>query len=627
MLGFLKNIKRTLGQEPCEIIKHCAVMLMTAWCFICTLSIPWIAGNTGSPVSSLESISYINFPVHCLQTAGLFCVLMILFCAISSVSKKTGDVFERLIFFLSVFMYGIVCVILYDNVYFCLFMTGIVLLSLMYCIRGIELSAVKINACEFAAALVFLALIPAVFIGVYTVSRYLTFSSPNYDFGIFSQMFYYMKNTLTMNTTCERDVLMSHMKVHVSPDWYLLLPFYALFDSPVTLQIMQGIVLALAIFPLSKICRLRNLSRLQTLALCAVYAFYPVISSGCGYDVHENMFLPLAFLCLILVFEQDLGWQLIPAAAFALGVKEDAAVYVAFVALYMIVAKKKYKKGAAVFAAAVVYFFAAVWWLSKFGDGTLTFRYNNVILGGGGNVLGIIRTVLSNPAYVVTQIMQEENIPFIVSVLGSLAFIPLALRKWHVLILFGPFIMFNLLPDYVYAHDIGFQYVFGSGVLLLYAALENIFSMRRLLASKVTAAMAVSSVMFFAALSWDRISITGRFGNSDLTQMYDSMNEALSMIPDDASVAASSFLCAKLSKRDYLYEVYYTDKMTDYVALDLRGVTLKEASAQEAEKINGGDGGTAVTGNTDENTLKYLNSPDYEAVYYKEGCIAVLKRK
>ena len=112
MLGFLKNIKRTLGQEPCEIIKHCAVMLMTAWCFICTLSIPRIAGNTGSPVSSLESISYINFPVHCLQTAGLFCVLMILFCAISSVSKKTGDVFERLIFFLSVFMYGIVCVIL-----------------------------------------------------------------------------------------------------------------------------------------------------------------------------------------------------------------------------------------------------------------------------------------------------------------------------------------------------------------------------------------------------------------------------------------------------------------------------------------------------------------------------------
>ena len=42
------------------------------------------------------------------------------------------------------------------------------------------------------------------------------------------------------------------------------------------------------------------------------------------------------------------------------------------------------------------------------------------------------------------------------------------------------------------------------------------------------------------------------------------------MIPDDASVAASTFLVPHLSERKYLYEVYYTDKETGYVAIDLR---------------------------------------------------------
>ena len=34
------------------------------------------------------------------------------------------------------------------------------------------------------------------------------------------------------DVSCERDVLMSHFAVHISPIYYLLLPFYALFPSP-----------------------------------------------------------------------------------------------------------------------------------------------------------------------------------------------------------------------------------------------------------------------------------------------------------------------------------------------------------------------------------------------------------
>lgn len=73
------------------------------------------------------------------------------------------------------------------------------------------------------------------FVSFCMVTRYLSYGSPNFDMGLFSQMFYYMKTTGTMNTTSERDYLLSHMCVHISPVFYLILPVYMLFSSPVTL--------------------------------------------------------------------------------------------------------------------------------------------------------------------------------------------------------------------------------------------------------------------------------------------------------------------------------------------------------------------------------------------------------
>ena len=79
------------------------------------------------------------------------------------------------------------------------------------------------------------------------------------------------------------------------------------------------------------------------------------------------------------------------------------------------------------------------------------------------------------------------------------------------------------------------------------------------------------------------------------------MNEGLGTIPDDASVTATTFLCARLSERKELYELYYTDKSTEYIALDLRGH------------------------NNDYDENKYLQDSRYETVYYSKGKIAVFR--
>ena len=116
--------------------------------------------------------------------------------------------------------------------------------------------------------------------GTVTCLRYANYQSPNYDFGLFCQMFHYLKETLLPLTTSERNQLLSHFAVHLSPIWYVLLPAYCLFPSPYTLQIAQAVVLALGLIPLYLICRKRGLSPKATLAFSGLYALYPALSTG-----------------------------------------------------------------------------------------------------------------------------------------------------------------------------------------------------------------------------------------------------------------------------------------------------------------------------------------------------------
>ena len=85
------------------------------------------------------------------------------------------------------------------------------------------------NRGRFAPVLVFGVAVSVLFGGVVAaigVMRYLGYSAPNFDFGIFCQMFENMAKTGAPVTTVERDGALSHFAVHTSPILYLLLPFY-----------------------------------------------------------------------------------------------------------------------------------------------------------------------------------------------------------------------------------------------------------------------------------------------------------------------------------------------------------------------------------------------------------------
>jgi hypothetical protein len=126
-----------------------------------------------------------------------------------------------------------------------------------------DVDSLKIHSGLALGIVAALGLMSATVIAVTTCMRYLTFTSPNFDFGLFVNMFHNMKETGLPLISSERDVLLSHFVVHISPTCYLLLPFYALFPSAMTLQIGQAVILASGIIPAILIARHYKLSNLK----------------------------------------------------------------------------------------------------------------------------------------------------------------------------------------------------------------------------------------------------------------------------------------------------------------------------------------------------------------------------
>jgi uncharacterized membrane protein len=143
-------------------------------------------------------------------------------------------------------------------------------------------------------------------VSAWTVGRVNSFSTPTYDFGIFAQMFYNMKECGLPMTTVERDGLLSHFAVHVSPIYYLLLPFYWFYPVPAVLQILQALVITSAVIPLWKIGKNHGLSEGERILICGMLLLFPAFSGGTSYDIHENCFLaPLILWIFYGIVKKD----------------------------------------------------------------------------------------------------------------------------------------------------------------------------------------------------------------------------------------------------------------------------------------------------------------------------------
>ena len=471
-----------------------------------------------------------------------------------------------------------------------------------------------------AAAVVFFLVV-----AIWTACRVFSFSTPTFDFGIFAQMFHSMKTTGLPVTTVERDGPLSHFAVHVSPIYYLLLPFYWIVPHPATLQVMQAAVLASAVIPLWKLGKHHNLPPLVRFLLCLLLLLYPAYAGGTSYDIHENAFLTPLLLWLFYGIDRRNGFVTAVAAVLTLMVKEDAAVYVAVVALYLLLrsALGQEKKwgliaGSLLLAAALGWFAAVTGYLATSGDGVMTYRYDNFMYDGSDSLITVVKAVLLCPMKAVFECMDSQKLVFLGLTMGALVFLPLATRRYERLLLLIPYLLVNLMTDYKYQYDIFFQYTFGSTACLIYMVLVNLADWKKDW-HRLTAL--VLAVCISAGCFWVQVIPKAvRYPKNCKTYAayYDSLREVLDVIPEGASVAATTYYTTYLSERDVLYDIRYASKAhvleCEYVA-----VNVTDANGLKKYAVNGKNGY--------ENFIALLESEDYVKIAEYKGKLEVYQRK
>ena len=472
-------------------------------------------------------------------------------------------------------------------------------LLIAYARRGWNCAPAPMPSAEksrFAAGLTAIfALAFFLLVSAWTVGRVYAFVTPTYDFTIFAQMFHSMRTTGLPITTVERDGALSHFAVHVSPIYYLLLPFYMIFPKPATLQVLQAAVLASAVIPLYLLAKRHGLPPLMRTALCALLLLYPAFSGGTSYDIHENAFLTP----LILWLFYGLDRRSIPLTAIfavlTMMVKEDAPVYVAVVALWLLLkgmllkrSKWELTAGALLLVSSVAYFFAVTAYLANSGDGVMTYRYNNFIYDGSSSLVTVIKAVLLSPMKAVFECVDKEKLEFIGLTLLPLAGIPLLTRRYERFILLIPYILVNLMSDYQYQHDIFFQYTYGSTACLFYLTTVNLADIKeqKLRFAALALALCISAGCFGSqimpkALQYPRDCKT-------YAAYYDKLRDVLDTVPAEASVAATTYYTTYLSQRDTLYDVRYASRAhifgCEYIVLSVTDKYSYKPYAVDGEK-------------------------------------------
>ncbi len=536
----------------------------------------WLLPKALRDLKELDGLAQMSF----LRVTGLTCTLTILFSLLPRISK-TAERWSLLAVFGSLALmamrasghwaFGVIC--------------GLVLLGLLvYGICGHNdtdtlVSETKQPKKAYLWITAGLSAAFFLFVSAWTVGRVYTFGTPTYDFGIFSQMFYNMKETGLPLTTVERDGLLSHFAVHVSPIYYLLLPFYCLAPTPATLQILQAAVMTSAVIPLWKLGGYHGLSGAQRMLICAVLLLYPAYSGGASYDIHENCFLTPLILWLFYGIDRKNVLLTGIAALLTLMVKEDAAVYVAVIALWLTVKTllrfqksnlRELVMGLALLAASLAWFYLVTGYLANSGDGVMTDRYKNLLYGDSTSLLTVVKSVFLNPMKALYECVDADKLPFIAMTLGPLLGLPLLTRRYERYLLLIPYILLNLMSDYPYQHDIFFQYTFGSLAFLLYLTMINLADWKRARTLPLLAAALVCAVCFGVVNAPKGI----RYPTQTIRchTYYQEIRNALDTIPEDSAVAATTFYTTHLSQRETLYDVRYCSREhllgAEYVVLN-----------------------------------------------------------
>ncbi len=406
--------------------------------------------------------------------------------------------------------------------------------------------------------------------GSYLYAKARVLFSPTFDHGIFVQAMEGILRTGRPVTTLERARELSHFAVHFSPVLYLMAPFYALFRTPWALNVLQLLPVLLALLPLYGVLKNQKLPRNLILFFLTLYVLSPGQIFSSHYDFHENVFLGLGVFTLWYFWDKRSVPGTLCGTLLVLGVKEDAFVYVFAFMLWQLFEsfarrdKKRLGLAAGLLVFSLIYFVVVTGLMARYGTGTMeSSRFANLLPPGATGFAELIKVMADRPAFVLTQIFQADKLRYLLLVTGVVGFVPLWTRRYALNFLLIPLVLVNLLSNWPYQFDIGFQYHYGTSALLfiILAVTVGEFARRRYRPQFKTVLLAlvlIGSLVFSMTYTLPRLREKKARADDYLAtqkQQADEILDYVTDLPKDQTYLTNTMLGAAFGKHPFVYEL------------------------------------------------------------------------
>lgn len=390
----------------------------------------------------------------------------------------------------------------------------------------------------------------AIAYGWMSITRHNLFNSTGYDLAINEQIVWNTLNGRFFASSVEVD---NSFADHFRPMLIFLVPFYAIFQTPKTLLVIQVLVLASGAIPLYFLTNFKLQNQKVALALAAVYLLYPPLGFIARFDFHIEVFVIPAFIAAFYMMETG-RWNW---ASFFLVIpllcKENMGFTALMFGLYAIVRWKKWTWGFTwIFIGIFFTWFTAFWLLPTVRGEELDTLSRYAWLGDG--LTGVLQTLFTDPMLILNHLVKRSNWLYMLQLLLPLGLLPLL--GWREFLISVPAFGINLLSLQECQSTIYCHYAIPVVPIIFIAAVFGLYHLKGWLKNKIWSVFGYGLVGLTLACFW----VSNPFGEVPILPSAfepignaDVVSLALGAVPADGVLVTTNDYAPHLAQREGLF--------------------------------------------------------------------------
>jgi uncharacterized membrane protein len=381
-----------------------------------------------------------------------------------------------------------------------------------------------------------------------------------------------------------------YLAAHAKFGHYLFLPIYALVPRPETLLIIQSVLIGASSIPLFLFAR-RHLTEWKAAALTLAYlAYYPM--HGATFSEFQNVPIAALFVFGVVWAADAKRWIWMGVfTAIALLMREDVPIGLSIIGLFLLASGYRPTAGLVLAAVSTSYFLIVRFYvMDEAGDWWFPTMYKELWADGERGFRSVIKTLITNPLFVISKLAIEKKIVYLAHLLTPLAFLPL--RRWYLWLSLIPGVLLTLLvTNYDPPVQFSFHYtmhwapyLFMAAVLALVAIGKSPDLGPQRQRAALLASCAASAVLSFnyGAFACRENSFKGGFHKVEFSytqaedDRYERLKELIKDIPKDATVAATEKVGPHLSSRRILHTMRTGPHGAEWIVASSRELKLSK---------------------------------------------------